>query len=145
MIPFTTPNFPNSLTHSVGLLVGDRVRGLNRWRQNPFPFVYDTTTGNPPFLLGFMAQLAWIWLVLVSVFQVAYSKETDRSHWTEPDGSKDGNFLTSYHPGDSIRVGWVGWDSSFTDRLMDKSSKANLYVNAWNSNYSSFVKIISCT
>lgn len=91
-----------------------------------------------------MAKLAWIWLALISLFQVAYSKETDRSHWVVPDGSKDGNFLSTYYVGDSIRVEWVGWDSSFTDRLMANSEEGNLYVNAWNSNYSSFVKIISC-
>ncbi|KAJ5337431.1 hypothetical protein MYU51_017413 [Penicillium brevicompactum] len=89
-----------------------------------------------------MGNVAWVWLLLISVSQLAQSSETARSHWQRPNGD-DKNFKETYSIGDSLQIQWAGWDSSYTNQWMNNETKANLYVNAWNSDYSSFSKILT--
>ncbi|CAG8152508.1 unnamed protein product [Penicillium olsonii] len=89
-----------------------------------------------------MANVAWVWLLLISVLQLAQSSETARSHWQRPDGD-DKNFKEVYSIGDLLQIQWAGWDSSYTKRFKNNETQAKLYVNAWNSDYSSFSKILS--
>lgn len=91
-----------------------------------------------------MAKLACVLLVLISIFQLARSAESWLTHWNVPDGDA-GNFKSTYHNGDSIHLAWVGWDSSYTDDMMNKKTMANLYVNAWTTKLTNFSQIIACT
>ncbi|KAJ5158122.1 uncharacterized protein N7500_007773 [Penicillium coprophilum] len=88
-----------------------------------------------------MANLAWISLLLISVSQVAQSKLA-RNVWRTPSGNNK-DFVTTYYIGSTITIDWSGWDSSFLNEDMNGTSKADLWVNAWNINVSTWSKKIS--
>lgn len=90
-----------------------------------------------------MANLAWVWLPLIAVLHVVHA-ETARSHWQVPNGHSGINFEETWYIGDTIHVRWAGWNSTFTSDLMDNTTEAQLYVVAWNPDYSSYSSLLSC-
>ncbi|KAJ5468490.1 hypothetical protein N7475_006242, partial [Penicillium sp. IBT 31633x] len=53
------------------------------------------------------------------------------------------NFEETWYIGDTIHVRWAGWNSTFTSDLMDNTTEAQLYVVAWNPDYSSYSSLLS--
>ncbi|KAJ5742495.1 uncharacterized protein N7511_011514 [Penicillium nucicola] len=88
-----------------------------------------------------MTNLTWAWLLLISVFQVAQSAPT-RTVWRTPSGNNK-DFVTTYYIGSTVTIDWSGWDSSVLNRDMNGVSKADLWVNAWNTDFSTWSKKIS--
>ncbi|CAI7613917.1 unnamed protein product [Penicillium palitans] len=88
-----------------------------------------------------MANLAWVWLLMISVSRVAQSAPT-RTVWRTPSGNNE-DFVTTYYIGSTLTIDWSGWDSSILNRDMNGTSKADLWVNAWNTDFSTWSKKIS--
>ncbi|CAG8071124.1 unnamed protein product [Penicillium nalgiovense] len=88
-----------------------------------------------------MANLAWVWLLMISVSQMAQSAPT-RTVWRTPSGNNE-DFVTTYYIGSTLTIDWSGWDSSILNRDMNGTSKADLWVNAWNTDFSTWSKKIS--
>ncbi|KAJ5181689.1 hypothetical protein N7449_011836 [Penicillium cf. viridicatum] len=88
-----------------------------------------------------MANLASVWLLLISVSQVAQSAPT-RTVWRTPSGNNK-DFVTTYYIGSTLTIDWSGWDSSVLNRNMNGTSKADLWVNAWDTDFSTWSKKIS--
>ncbi|KAJ5932633.1 hypothetical protein N7516_007122 [Penicillium verrucosum] len=88
-----------------------------------------------------MANLAWVWLLLISVSQVAQSA-SGRTVWRTPSGNNK-DFVTTYYIGSTLTIDWSGWDPSVLDRDMNGTSEADLWVNAWNTDFSTWSKKIS--
>lgn len=108
-------------------------------KQHRFYLLWDH--GELPFLLCFMANLALVWLLLISVSQVAQSAPS-RTVWRTPSGNNK-DFVTTYYIESTLTIDWSGWDSSVLNRDMNGASKADLWVNAWNTDFSTWSKKIS--
>ena len=90
-----------------------------------------------------MANSAWVWLLLVSVFLLVQSVAEDfQHHWLVPDGSKD-DFSETFYNGNSLRVQWAGWDPWFIKNNLNGATEADLWVVAWNADVSSFHRYLS--
>jgi hypothetical protein len=92
-----------------------------------------------------MATLKWAWVLLLSVVKVAQSDETARSNWIVPDGSNEKDFQQTFYNGEKVHLQWAGWDSYYTDSLLDGSLKANLYVVAWEEKDADYIRPLACT
>lgn len=92
-----------------------------------------------------MVTLTWVWLLFLLVLQVARSDETDRNNWIVPDGSNEKDFQKTFYNGDKVQLQWAGWDSYYTDSLLDGSPQANLYAVAWDEQDADYVRPLSCT
>jgi hypothetical protein len=112
----------------------------NSWGETT-SFYLLCDNGELPFLLCFMANLAWVWLLMISVSQMAQSAPT-RTVWRTPSGNNE-DFVTTYYIGSTLTIDWSGWDSSILNRDMNGTSKADLWVNAWNTDFSTWSKKIS--
>lgn len=89
-----------------------------------------------------MANLSWVWLLLISVSQVVRSAEPARERWNTPDGNDD-NFKETWYLGDTVKLSWSGWDKVQRDRTIEGLDEAKLYVNAWNPDISTWSKVIT--
>lgn len=82
-----------------------------------------------------MANLTWIWLLLLSVCQVVRGDGSARERWEKPDGKNPDNFKETYYLGDKIEIQWKGWNTTESKKFVDTDNDkpmAKLYVNAWN-------------
>ena len=90
-----------------------------------------------------MANLEWIWLLLFSLSQLVQSDEYPVDNWQTPNEHM-ADFKETYSVGDTIIIEWAGWDSFYTENLMQNKTKANLYVNSWSDEETTEPVILAC-